>query len=165
MRTWVHAFHSSTHDLLSGKIMQARLNFFTASPEAMKAMAGLEQHVARSGIDKPLLELVRLRASQINGCAFCIDKHAADARQAGEGERRLAALSAWRETPFFSDKERAALAWTESITLVAETHVPDSVWEQVQPHFTPAALVDLTLLINSINAWNRFAIAFRKLPA
>ena len=145
--------------------MEPRLNFYKAGPEAMKAMTGLEQHIASSGLEKPLVELVRLRASQVNGCAYCIDAHTADARKAGEGERRLAMVSVWRETPFFSDRERAALAWTESVTRVADTRVPDGVWEQVKQQFTPAELVDLTLLVNTINSWNRFAIAFRKLPA
>jgi AhpD family alkylhydroperoxidase len=145
--------------------MQPRLNFFATGPEATKALSGLEQHIARTGIERNLLELVRLRASQINGCAFCIDKHAADAGKAGEGDRRLATVAVWRETPFFSDRERAALEWTESLTLVADTHVPDDVWERVSPQFSPAEMVDLTLLISSVNAWNRFAIAFRKLPS
>ena len=108
---------------------------------------------------------MRLRASQINGCAYCIDVHTADARKAGEGERRLSTVVVWRETQFFNDRERAALEWTESVTRVADTQVPDDVWERVKPHFTPAELVDLTLLVNTISAWNRFAIAFRKLPA
>jgi len=145
--------------------MEPRLNFFKSSPEAMKAMAGLDQQIARSGLEKSLVELVRLRASQLNGCAYCIDVHTADARKAGEGERRLATVAVWRETPFFNDRERAALEWAESVTRVADTRVPDDVWERVQPHFTPDELVDLTLLVNTINAWNRFAIAFRKLPA
>ena len=145
--------------------MEPRLNFYKASPDAMKAMAGLEQHLAKSGLEKTLVELVRLRASQINGCAYCIDLHSSDARKAGEDERRLATLSVWRETSFFSDRERAALEWTESVTRVSETHVPDEVWARVKPHFTPEEIVDLTLLVSSINAWNRFAIAFRKLPA
>ena len=100
----------------------------------------------------------------MNGCAYCIDVHTADARKAGEGERRLATVAVWRKTPFFNDRERAALEWSESVTRVAETRVPDDVWELVKPQFTPAELVDLTLLVNTINAWNRFAIAFRKLP-
>ena len=145
--------------------MEPRLNFYKASPDAMKAMAGLEQHLAKSGLEKTLVELVRLRASQINGCAYCIDLHSSDARKAGEDERRLATLSVWRETGFFSDRERAALEWTESVTRVSETHVPDEVWARVKPHFTPEEIVDLTLLVSTINAWNRFAIAFRKLPA
>lgn len=145
--------------------MESRLNFYKSSPEAMKAMQGLEERIARSGLEMPLVELVRLRASQINGCAYCIDLHAGDARKAGESERRLAALQAWHETPFFSDRERAALEWTESLTRVAETHVPDEVWARVKPHFTPTEIVDLTLVVGAINAWNRFAIAFRKLPS
>jgi len=145
--------------------MKPRLNFFSASPEAMKAMNALEQQIARSGLEKPLVELVRLRASQINGCAYCIDRHGSDARNAGESERRLILLSVWRQTLFFNERERAALEWTESLTLVSETHVPDDVWERAQTQFTAVELVDLTLLVNTINAWNRFAIAFRKLPA
>jgi AhpD family alkylhydroperoxidase len=144
--------------------MDARLNFYKASPDAMKAMGALEQHIARSSIEKPLVELVRLRASQINGCAYCVDLHSADALRAGENPRRLATLSVWHETPFFTDREQAALAWTEAVTRVSETHVPDAVWEQIRPHFTPEEIVDLTLLVSTINAWNRFAIAFRKLP-
>ena len=145
--------------------MEPRLNFFKANPDAMKAMSALEQHISQSELEKPLVELVRLRASQLNGCAYCIDVHTADARKAGENERRLAMLSVWRETAVFNDRERAALEWAESVTQVADTHVPDTVWERVSPQFTPAELVDLTLLVNTINAWNRFAIAFRKLPA
>ena len=145
--------------------MEPRLNFYKASPDAIKAMQGLEERIAKSGLDKNLVDLVRLRASQINGCAYCIDLHATDARKAGETERRLAALQVWEETPFFTDRERAALEWTESVTRVAETHVPDDVWARVKPHFTPMEIVDLTLLVGTINAWNRIAIAFRKLPA
>jgi AhpD family alkylhydroperoxidase len=145
--------------------MQPRLNFYKAGPDAMKAMHGLEAQISKSSLEKPLAELVRLRASQINGCAYCIDLHVGDARKAGENERRLATVSAWRETPFFSDRERAALEWTETVTEVAQTHVPDAVWERVKPHFTPEEIVDLTLLIGTINTWNRFAIGFRKLPA
>jgi AhpD family alkylhydroperoxidase len=144
--------------------METRLNFYKASPNAIKAMLGLEEHIAKSGIEKPLADLVRLRASQINGCAFCVDMHSADARKAGEDERRLATVTVWRETPFFSERERAALEWTESLTNVAQSHVPDDVWERVQPHFTPEEIVDLTLLVGAINSWNRLAIAFRKLP-
>ena len=145
--------------------MEPRLNFYKASPDAMKAMGALEQHIAKSGLEKPLVELVRLRASQINGCAYCVDLHSADALKADESPRRLATLAVWQETPFFNDRERAALAWTEALTRVADTHVPDAVWEQVRPHFTPEEIVDLTLLVSTINSWNRFAIAFRKLPA
>ncbi|MFC5525384.1 carboxymuconolactone decarboxylase family protein [Rhodanobacter ginsengisoli] len=145
--------------------MNNRLDFYKASPDAIKAMVGLEQRIGKSALEKSLVELVRLRASQINGCAFCMDMHSSDARKAGEDERRLATLGAWRETPFFTDRERAALAWTESLTLVSETHVPDAVWAQVEPHFSPEEITDLTLLVVAINGWNRFSIAFRKTPA
>lgn len=145
--------------------MTSRLNFYKASPNAIKAMLGLEEHIAKSSLEKPLVELVRLRASQINGCAYCVDLHANDARKSGESERRLAALCVWHETSFYSERERAALAWTESLTLVSETHVADEIWDQVRPYFSDAELTDLTLLITAINGWNRFAIAFRKLPA
>jgi len=145
--------------------MTSRLDFYKAGPDAIKAMLALEQRVAKSGLEKPLIELVRLRTSQINGCAFCLDMHSADARKAGEDERRLATLSAWRETPFFSERERAALEWTEAVTLVSQGHVPDSVWASVQGEFSPEEITDLTLLIVAINGWNRFAIAFRKMPA
>jgi AhpD family alkylhydroperoxidase len=107
---------------------------------------------------------VRLRASQINGCAFCVDMHTTDARKGGETERRLATVVAWRDTPFFTERERAALEWTEAVTLVSEAHVPNAVWEAVKPHFSDEELVDLTLLIAAINSWNRFSIAFRKMP-
>ena len=145
--------------------MSQRLDFYSASPNAIKAMLGLEKRIGEAALEKSLVELVRLRASQINGCAYCIDLHSADARRGGEDERRLATLSVWRETPFFSARERAALTWTEAVTLVSQDHVPDAVWEGVRPHFEDAELVDLTLLISTINAWNRFAIAFRKTPA
>lgn len=144
--------------------MQARLDFYHANPSAIKALQGVEQHLAKSTLEKPLAELVRLRASQINGCSFCVDMHTADARKGGETERRLATVVAWREAPFFTDRERAALEWTESVTLVAQSRVPDEVWNTVRPHFTDAELVDLTLLVSAINAWNRFAIPFRKIP-
>jgi AhpD family alkylhydroperoxidase len=145
--------------------VEPRLNFYKHGPGAMSAMVALEKHCGVSGLEKPLMELVRLRASQINGCAYCIDTHTADARKAGESEQRLAKVAVWNESTNFNARERAALEWTESLTKIAETHVPDHVWERVEPHFAPSELVDLTLLVNTINAWNRFAIAFRKLPA
>ncbi|MFA9285892.1 carboxymuconolactone decarboxylase family protein [Comamonas sp. SY3] len=144
--------------------MQTRLDFYTADPAIMKALLGVENQIAKGSLDILLKELVRLRASQINGCAFCLDMHVTDAMKAGESSRRLATVAAWRETPFFSDRERAALAWTEALTLVAHDHVPDAVWEAVRPHFTDAELMELTAVITSINSWNRFAIAFRKMP-
>lgn len=145
--------------------MEPRMDFYKASPAALQAMLGLEKQVEKSGIEKPLAHLVRLRASQINGCAFCADMHATDARKGGETDRRLDTLVAWREAPFFTDRERAALAWTESLTLVSQTHVPDDVWDAVRPQFSEQELADLTLLIVAINGWNRFSVAFRKMPA
>jgi AhpD family alkylhydroperoxidase len=144
--------------------MQPRLDFYNADPAIMKVLIGVENQLAKGTIDILTKELVRLRASQINGCAFCLDMHVTDALKEGESQRRLATVSAWRETPFFSDRERAALEWTESLTLVSQNHVPDAVWEAVRPHFTDAELMELTALITSINSWNRFAIAFRKMP-
>jgi AhpD family alkylhydroperoxidase len=144
--------------------MEARIDYTKAAPGAYKAMLGLEMYVRSSGIEKPLLELVKLRASQINGCAFCIDMHWKDARAGGETEQRLYSLDAWHETPFYTDRERAALEWTESVTLVSETHVPDEVYERVREQFDETELVNLTMAIVTINAWNRLAIASRTVP-
>ncbi|MBV8158586.1 MAG: carboxymuconolactone decarboxylase family protein [Dyella sp.] len=144
--------------------MEQRLDFYNANPNAIKALLALEDRIGKSSLEKPLTELIRLRASQINGCAFCVDKHSADARRGGETDRRLAAVVVWRETPFFTERERAAFEWTEAVTLVSQTHVPDVVWEAVKPHFSDEEIVDLTLLVSAINSWNRFAISFRKLP-
>ncbi|MGG1947653.1 carboxymuconolactone decarboxylase family protein [Trinickia sp. NRRL B-1857] len=145
--------------------MQTRLDFYKANPNAVKALMALEQQIGKSSLENSLKELVRLRASQINGCAYCVDMHTADARKNGETERRLATVVVWRETPFFTDRERAALAWTEALTLVSIDHVPDAVWENVRPHFADDELVDLTMLVCAINSWNRLAISFRKMPA
>ncbi|WP_296226665.1 carboxymuconolactone decarboxylase family protein [Ralstonia sp. UBA689] len=142
--------------------MEARLDYTKSSPAAVQAVMGLEKALGKSTLEKPLTELVRLRASQINGCAYCIDLHTADARRAGEDDRRLATVSVWHETPLFTDRERAALAWTEAVTLVGQTHVPNDVWHAVRAQFSDAELVDLTLLICTINTWNRLAISFRK---
>lgn len=144
--------------------MKARLDLYKSSGNVMRGMLALEEHVKKSGLEQALTELVRLRASQINGCAFCVDLHSSDARKGGETERRLAAVAVWRDTPFFSDRERAALEWTEAVTLVSSTHVPDDTWERVKPHFSEAELADLTLLVVAINGWNRLSVAFRKLP-
>lgn len=141
--------------------MTTRLNFFTASPAAAKAMLDMEKYVATCGLEMPLIELVKMRASQLNGCAYCIDMHSKDARAAGETEQRLYLLSAWREAHCFSLRERAALEWTESLTLVADNHVPDAVYEAVRGHFSDEELVNLTYVVTAINSWNRFAIAFR----
>ncbi len=145
--------------------MKQRLNYAAVSPKGFSAMRALEDHVRQSGLDHPLLELVKTRASQLNGCAFCLDMHTKDARAAGETEQRLYALSAWRETPFFSAVERAALAWTEAVTrLGGDDPVPDAVYAAARAHFDERQLVDLTLAIVAINGWNRLAIAFRKEP-
>ena len=144
--------------------MQTRLDFLNADKDAIKALIGVESQINKGTLDVLLKELIRLRASQINGCAFCLDMHVTDARKAGESDRRLATVAAWREAPFFSDRERAALEWTESLTLVSQSHVPDAVWNAVRPHFTDVELMELTLVITSINSWNRFSIAFRKMP-
>ena len=145
--------------------MEQRLDFYKAKPVAIKALLAVEERIGKSALEKSLTELVRLRASQINGCAYCVDMHTSDARKGGETERRLATVVVWRETPFFTDRERAALEWTEAVTLVSHEHVPDAVWQAVRPHFSDEELVDLTLLVSAINAWNRFAISFRKMPA
>ena len=141
-----------------------RLNYSKASPGAFRAMAGLERFVHSSGLEPSLLELVKMRASQINGCAYCLDMHWKDARAAGESEQRLYSLDAWRETPFYSERERAALAWTEAVTLIAATHAPDELYEEVRQHFNEEELVNLTMAIVAINGWNRLSISFRAEP-
>lgn len=145
--------------------MTQRLDFYAANPEAMKAMMALEKRIHASGFDAGLTHLVRLRVSQINGCAYCVDMHTSDARKAGVGERAIATVGVWRETPFFDDRQRAALAWAEAVTLVAVDHVPDAIWDEVKPHFSDVEIVDLTLLVIAINGWNRLAIPFRKQPS
>ena len=144
--------------------MKARMNYGQVAPGAMKAIQGLETYIRGCGLEPELRELVKLRASQINGCAYCVDMHSLDARAHGETEQRLYALPVWRETPFFSERERAALLWTEKLTLLAVDHVPDEVYEQVRPHFTDEELVNLTLVISAINVWNRFGVGFRAVP-
>lgn len=144
--------------------MDTRIDFYKSSPDALKALIALETAVAKLGLEPPLLDLVKLRASQINGCAFCVDMHTADAHKAGETERRLYAVSVWRETPFFTERERAALAWTEAVTLIAQTHAPDEDYALLRAQFTDSEMVNLTLAINTINSWNRLAISFRKMP-
>jgi AhpD family alkylhydroperoxidase len=145
--------------------MTPRIKFanFMTSPLA-KAMLRLEHEVEASGLEQPLLELVKIRASQINGCAYCIDMHTKDARALGETEQRIYALSAWRETPFFSDRERAALDWTETVTRVSETHVPDDAFERARQHFDERELFSLTFAVVAINSWNRLSISFRTPP-
>lgn len=140
--------------------MTARLNHFAAAPEMMKAFFAFSTQVAESGIEKSLVELVKVRASQINGCANCLNMHTYEARQAGETEQRLHVLSAWHETPLFSDRERAALAWTEHLTLVAEKRAPADIYAALDAQFSKEEQVKLTMMINVINAWNRIAIGF-----
>lgn len=144
--------------------MEPRIHYEKFAPEAARAMYALERHLKASPLGEDLLNLVRLRASQINGCAYCIDMHSKDARARGEAEQRLYELNAWRETPFYTPRERAALEWTESLTLVAQTHVPDEIYEVVRKEFTEAEMVDLTYAVMAINAWNRLAISLRAVP-
>lgn len=144
--------------------MKPRIEYGKVAPEGMRVMRGLESYVRQCGLEDSLLELVKLRASQINGCAYCVDMHTKDARAGGETEQRLYALVAWEETPFFSERERAALAWTETVTKIGEGHVPDAIYEHVRPYFSEKELVDLTLAIVAINGWNRLAIGFRTVP-
>jgi len=144
--------------------MEARFSYVKAAPGAFRAMLGLEHYLHECGLEESLLTLMALRASQINGCAYCLDMHWKDLRAIGESEQRLYALNAWRESPFYSDRERAALAWTEALTLITEGHVPDEVYEEVRQHFNNKELSDLTLAVVSINGWNRLNIAARIVP-
>lgn len=141
-----------------------RLDYNETDPKAIKGMLELEKYVANSSLEHSLYELVKLRASQINSCAYCIDMHSKDARKAGETEQRLYALSAWRETSFYSERERAALAWTEALTLISDNNVADSLYEEIQKHFNEKEHLALTMAIVAINGWNRLAISFRKEP-
>lgn len=144
--------------------MSARIDYTKASPDAVKAMYGLERYLRTCGLEESLVHLVKMRASQINGCAYCLDMHSKDARAAGETEQRLYVLDAWHEAPFYTDRERAALAWTDALTRIAETHAPDDVYREVREQFDEKELMDLTLAIVTINAWNRIAIGFRAEP-
>ena len=144
--------------------MKTRLNYGNCAPGIYDAMDALDKYLRTCSIEEPLLHLVRLRASQINGCAYCIDMHWKDLRATGEGEQRLYALDAWREYPFYTDRERAALAWTEAVTLITDGHVPDALFEDARAHFAEKELSDLTLAAASINAWNRLSIAARLTP-
>lgn len=141
--------------------MKPRMNPYSAAPEAIDAMIKLENYTRESGLEHSLIELVKIRASQINGCAYCIHMHTADARKTGETEERLYLLSAWRESPLYSDRERAALAWTDSLTRIADTQAPDEDYAWARSQFSEEELVKLTLLIGAINIWNRIAVGFR----
>lgn len=144
--------------------MDERIHYTRVSPGGYYAMAGVEKYIRECGLEEGLINLITLRASQINGCAFCLDMHWKDLRAAGETEQRLYSLDAWRECPYYTNRERAALAWTEAVTQVSETHVPDEVYEQVQREFHEKEIADLTLAIATINAWNRLAVAGRTIP-
>ena len=144
--------------------MPVRIDAQTEAPGAVKAMLGLEHYLKSSGLDENLLNLVKLRVSQINGCAYCIDMHWKDLRAAGENEQRLYSLDAGRECSYYTDRERAALTWAEAVTLIREGHVSDAVYDSVRPHFTPKELADLTLNVVAINGWNRLSIASRTEP-
>jgi AhpD family alkylhydroperoxidase len=144
--------------------MQQRIDMPAVAPGAYKAMLGLEKYLGECGLEGKLLHLIKLRASQINGCAYCIDMHWKDARAIGETEQRLYGLGAWEESPYYTERERAAFLWTESLTKLEEGHVPESVFQAVRPHFSDEELADLTLAVAAINAWNRIAISSRTPP-
>ncbi|MEO6967130.1 MAG: carboxymuconolactone decarboxylase family protein [Rhodanobacteraceae bacterium] len=144
--------------------MTQRIHYTQVSPDGFKAMRHLQEYVENSGLEHPLLELVKMRASQINGCAYCLDMHSKDARAGGETEQRLYTLDGWRETPFFSERERAALAWTEALTQISENDVSETLYAEACKHFSEKELVDLALAIIAINGWNRLAIPFRSTP-
>jgi len=144
--------------------MKARFSIAKAAPGIYDAMDALEKYLHDCGLEKNLLFLIQLRASQINGCAYCLDMHWKDLRAAGEAEQRLYSLDAWRECPYYTDRERAGLAWAEAVTLLTEGHISDAVYEEVRPHFSDKELADLTLAVATINAWNRLSIASRTVP-
>ena len=144
--------------------MEPRIDLSKYAQDPQKSLYALEKYIATCGLDHKLIHLLKMRASQINGCAYCIDMHSKDARALGETEQRLHELNAWRETPFYSDRERAALEWTESLTLVSQTHVPDETYEAVKKHFSEKEIVDLSIIAGLINIWNRLAISARTVP-
>jgi AhpD family alkylhydroperoxidase len=144
--------------------MKSRYDYTQAAPAAYRAMLGLEQYLHECGLEESLIHLIKLRASQLNGCAYCLDMHWKDLRAIGENEQRLYSLDAWRECPYYTDRERAALEWTEAVTLITNGHVPDHVYENVKVFFNDKELADLTLAVATINAWNRLAIAARTVP-
>ena len=144
--------------------MEGRIHYLKVSSGAYHTLLELEKYLHECGLDESLLNLIKLRASQINGCAYCLDMHWKDLGAAGESEQRLYSLDAWKESPYYSDRERAALAWTEAVTRVSETHVPDEVYEEAKKHFSEKELADLTLAVATINMWNRLLIAARTTP-
>lgn len=144
--------------------MKERINYSTVAPGAYRAMLGLEKYLHECGLEIQLIHLIKLRVSQINGCAYCLDMHWKDLRAVGENEQRLYSLDAWRECPYYTERERAALAWAEAVTLVTNGHVPDTAYEEARKYFNEKELADLTLAIVTINGWNRLAIATRTVP-
>jgi len=162
MRAIIKSLRSNLYEELI--FMEQRINTYENGSGAMKAMYGLELYLAKASIEKSLLHLIKFRVSQINGCAYCLDMHSKDLRAEGETEQRLYLLEAWRESPFYTDRERAALAWAEAVTLVTEGHVSDDVYEEARKQFSEQELIDLTLAVTTINSWNRFSIAFRTTP-
>jgi AhpD family alkylhydroperoxidase len=144
--------------------MEERFNYAKSAPGAYKAMLGLEQYLHECGLEESLLHLIKLRVSQINGCAYCLDMHWKDLRAIGEDEQRLYSLDAWRECPYYTDRERAALAWAEGLTIISDGHVPDTLYEEVRPLFSDKELADLSLAVAAINAWNRLSISARTAP-
>ena len=145
-------------------LMDQRINYTKVAPDGVRALGGLETYVRNSGLHPRLLNLIKIRASQLNGCAYCLDMHTKDARAGGETEQRLYALPAWRATPFYSDQERGALAWTDALTLVSQGPVSDALYDQTRRDFSEKELVDLTFAVVAINGWNRLSIAFRTVP-
>lgn len=144
--------------------MKQRINYYAVAPEAFQIMLKFEEYAKTTGFDKKLIELIKMRTSQINGCAYCLDMHTKDARYIGETEQRIYLLSAWREAPFYTDEERAALELTEAVTLISQNGVPDELYDRVRKHFDEKQFVDLVVLINTINSWNRLAITMRNVP-
>ncbi len=158
------AARPESRDFMTTETMQPRINYKSIAPDGFTALRSLESYVHHCGLESSLLELVKMRASQINGCGYCLDMHSKDARAHGETEQRLYVLSAWREAPFYSERERAALAWTEALTLISTNDVPDEVYQLARRHFEEKELVDLSLAIAAINSWNRLSIAFHAVP-
>jgi AhpD family alkylhydroperoxidase len=144
--------------------MEPRIDYTKYAQEAQRSLYALERYILNCGLDHSLVHLLKLRASQINGCAYCIDMHSKDARALGETEQRLYELDAWRETPFYTERERAALEWVEAVTLVSESHVPDEIYERIKKQFSEKEIVDLTIVAGMINMWNRLAISMRAVP-
>jgi AhpD family alkylhydroperoxidase len=142
-----------------------RLSAPKVAPDGYKALSGVETYLRHCGLERPLVELLKMRASQINGCAYCLDMHSRDARRTGETEQRLYLLDAWQESSLYTPRERAALEWTEAVTRIADTHAPDAAYDALRPHFTEKEIVDLTILVGMINLWNRLAIGLRNQPA